>query len=82
MSASPTFGGCLAVHLQQTICLAMDILYLVECNCSFDFDFMWYLGSGMLLYIAYRHVLLMLTVSNSCVILKSRNNIGSFSSVF
>ena len=27
------FWGCLIVHLQQTICLAMDILYLVECNC-------------------------------------------------
>ena len=43
MSAWPTFGDCLAVHLQQTICLALDILYLVECNCSFDVDFMWYL---------------------------------------
>ena len=43
MSAWPTFGGCQAIHLQQTICLAIDFLYLVECNCLFDVDFMWYL---------------------------------------
>ena len=44
MSTWPNLGGgCLTVYLQQTICLAMDILYLVECSCSFYLDFMWYL---------------------------------------
>ena len=36
-------GGGLVVHLQHTICLAIDTLYLVECDCSFYLDFMWYL---------------------------------------
>ena len=30
-------------RMQQTVCLAIDILYLVEYNCSFYLDSMWYL---------------------------------------
>ena len=42
MSAWLTFGGVGTTFAADNL-LAMDILYLVECNCSFYIDFIWYL---------------------------------------